>query len=603
LKILKKVRILSIRQPIICVLGHIDHGKTSLLDKIRSTSVASREAGLITQHIGASFLPVSVISQICGSLIQKTGFQLTNIAGLLLIDTPGHAAFINLRRRGGAVSDIAVLVVDINQGFQEQTFESLRILRERKTPFLIAANKIDKVPGWKFYETSFLESFKKQSPSVQEELDKRIYDMMGILSEEGLISDRFDRVSNFTTTVAIVPTSAKTGEGIPELLMVLSGLTIQFLQQRLKISKGAGKGVVLEVKEEPGLGYTIDMILYDGVIKKGDTIIVGGLDQTVQTKIRALFLPKPLDEIRDPRERFSSINSVSAAAGIKIAAPNLEHAIAGGPVLVANTPFQQEEAIKSIDAEIKSIRIDTDSSGIILKTDTLGSLEAIVDYLRREKIKIRKADVGYVSKRDIVDAAIVKENDPLSGVILAFNTKILPDAAEEASRQDITIYQNNIIYGLIDEYVAWFRQRSEELKSGELDKIIKPGKIEFLPQYIFHRSNPAVIGVRVLTGSIQPKTSLIDTTGKIIGAINQIQDKGESLPRATRGQEIAVSIKGAVVGRTIKEEPNQIFYVNLPEFHFKLLKTKFKDELTEEDKETLEELAKIKRQEKKFWGI
>lgn len=597
------MRILSIRQPIICVLGHIDHGKTSLLDKIRSTSVASREAGLITQHIGASFLPVGVISQICGSLIQKTGFQLKNIDGLLLIDTPGHAAFINLRRRGGAVSDLAVLVVDINQGFQEQTFESLRILRERKTPFLIAANKIDMVPGWKFYETSFLESFKKQPPSVQEELDKRIYEMMGILSEEGLISDRFDRVNNFTTTIAIVPTSAKTGEGIPELLMVLSGLTIQFLQQRLKISKGAGKGVVLEVKEEPGLGYTIDVILYDGVIKKNDTIIVGGLDQTVQTKIRALLLPKPLDEIRDPREKFSSINSVSAAAGIKIAAPNLEHAIAGGPVLVANSPLQQEEAIKTIDAEIKSIRIDTDSSGIILKTDTLGSLEAIVDYLRREKIKIRKADVGYVSKRDVVDAAIVKDTDPLSGVILAFNTKILPDAAEEASRQDITIYQNNIIYGLIDEYVTWFKQRSEELKSGELDKIMKSGKVEFLPQFIFHRSNPAVIGVRVLTGSIKPKASLIDATGKVIGVINQIQDKGESLPRAIRGQEIAISIKGAVVGRTIKEEPNQVFYVNLPEFDFKLLKTKFKDELTTEDKDTLEELAKIKRQEKKFWGI
>ena len=594
---------MSIRQPIICVLGHIDHGKTSLLDKIRSTSVASREAGLITQHIGASFLPVGVISQICGSLIQKTGFQLKNIDGLLLIDTPGHAAFINLRRRGGAVSDLAVLVVDINQGFQEQTFESLRILRERKTPFLIAANKIDMVPGWKFYETSFLESFKKQPPSVQEELDKRIYEMMGILSEEGLISDRFDRVNNFTTTIAIVPTSAKTGEGIPELLMVLSGLTIQFLQQRLKISKGAGKGVVLEVKEEPGLGYTIDVILYDGVIKKNDTIIVGGLDQTVQTKIRALLLPKPLDEIRDPREKFSSINSVSAAAGIKIAAPNLEHAIAGGPVLVANSPLQQEEAIKTIDAEIKSIRIDTDSSGIILKTDTLGSLEAIVDYLRREKIKIRKADVGYVSKRDVVDAAIVKDTDPLSGVILAFNTKILPDAAEEASRQDITIYQNNIIYGLIDEYVTWFKQRSEELKSGELDKIMKSGKVEFLPQFIFHRSNPAVIGVRVLTGSIKPKASLIDATGKVIGVINQIQDKGESLPRAIRGQEIAISIKGAVVGRTIKEEPNQVFYVNLPEFDFKLLKTKFKDELTTEDKDTLEELAKIKRQEKKFWGI
>jgi len=594
---------MSVRQPIICVLGHIDHGKTSLLDKIRSTSVADREAGLITQHIGASFLPVEVINQICGALIQRTGFQLKNIEGLLLIDTPGHAAFINLRRRGGAVSDIAILVVDVSQGFQEQTFESLRILRERKTPFLIAANKIDLVPGWKFYDTSFLESFKKQAPSVQDELDKRIYDLMGILSEEGINAERFDRVQNFTTTVAIVPTSAKTGEGIPELLMVLSGLTTQYLQQRLKTSKGAGKGVVLEVKEEPGLGYTIDMILYDGVIKKGDTIIVGGLTHSIQTKIRALLLPKPLDEMRDPREKFSSVAKISAAAGIKIAAPNLEDAIAGGPVFVANSPEQQEKAIQAIESELKSIRIDTDSSGIILKADTLGSLEALVDNLRKENIRIRKADVGYVSKRDVVDATIVKESDPLSGVILAFNTKILPDAREEAMQQDIAIYENNIIYGLIDEYVTWYKQKSEELKSGELQKIIKPGKILFLPQFIFHRSNPAVIGVRVIAGSIHPKESLIDATGKIIGIINQIQDKGEALPQAVKDQEIAVSIKNAVVGRTIKETENEVFYVNIPENDFKLLKTKYKDELTESDIETLEELAKIKRQEKKFWGV
>ena len=603
MKILEKVRILSVRQPIICVLGHIDHGKTSLLDKIRSTSVASREAGLITQHIGASFLPVEVINQICGSLIQKTGFQLKNIEGLLLIDTPGHAAFINLRRRGGAVSDIAILVIDLNQGFQEQTFESLRILRERKTPFLIAANKIDMVPGWKFYDTSFLESFKKQASSVQDEFDRRIYDLMGILSEEGIMADRFDRVDNFTTTVAIVPTSAKTGEGIPELLMVLSGLTTQYLQQRLKISKGAGKGVVLEVKEEPGLGHTIDMILYDGIIKKGDTIIVGGLTHSIQTKIRALLLPKPLDEMRDPREKFSSVAKISAAAGIKIAAPDLADAIAGGPVFVANSPEQQEKAIQAIDSELKSIRIDTDSSGIILKADTLGSLEALVDNLRKEKIKIRKADVGYVSKRDVFDAAIVKESDPLSGVILAFNTKILPDAKEEAIQQDITIYENNIIYGLIDDYVAWYKQKTEELKSGELGKIMKPGKILFLPQFIFRRSNPAVIGVRVLTGLIKPKQTLIDATGKIIGIINQIQDKGESLAQAIKDQEVAVSIRNAVVGRSIKETENEIYYVNLPENDFKLLKSKYKDELTEADIETLEELAKIKRQVKKFWGI
>ena len=221
---------MSIRQPIVSVLGHIDHGKTSILDKIRGTGVQKRESAGITQHIGASFLPVETIMEICGPLIEKVGAkQLENIKGLLVIDTPGHSAFINLRRRGGAVSDIAILVIDINEGFQEQTWESLRILRERKTPFLIAANKIDRIPGWKFHDPSFLVSIKKQVSGVQDLVDERLYEIVGELSEEGFLTERFDRVTDFTKNIAIVPTSAKTGEGIPELLMVLSGLTSQYL--------------------------------------------------------------------------------------------------------------------------------------------------------------------------------------------------------------------------------------------------------------------------------------------------------------------------------------------------------------------------------------
>ncbi|MFX1296528.1 MAG: translation initiation factor IF-2 [Promethearchaeota archaeon] len=594
---------MSIRQPIVSVLGHIDHGKTSILDKIRGTGVQKREAAGITQHIGASFLPVETINAICGPLIQKTGIRLENIKGILVIDTPGHSAFVNLRRRGGAVSDIAILVIAANEGFQEQTFESLRILRERKTPFLIAANKIDRIPGWKYLDPFFLESYKKQPIVIQSALDERIYEIVGTLSEEGFLSERFDRVDDFTKNIAIVPTSAKTGEGIPELLMVLSGLTSQYLQQRLKTTKGAGKGVVLEVKEEPGLGITIDTILYDGVLKKGDNIIVGGLTNYIKTKIRAILLPKPLDEIRDPREKFSSIQKVSAAAGIKIVGPDLEDAIAGGSVLVANTPQQQENAIIEIESEMKSIRIDTDTSGIILKADTLGSLEALVDFLKKEKIQIRKADVGYISKRDVIEAAIVKETDPLSAVILAFHTKILPDAKEEAFDQDIKVFESDVIYRLIENYLEWLKEKEDEFKHVEFDKIVKPGKILFLPQFIFRRSDPAVIGVRVLAGTIHPKTSIINKEGKIIGRIQQLQDKSESIPRATKNQEIAASIKGGVVGRNIKEIKDEIFYVNIPERDFKLLKSKFKGELTADDKEILEEFVKIKRQEKKFWGL
>ena len=310
-----------------------------------------------------------------------------------------------------------------------------------------------------------------------------------------------------------------------------------------------------------------------------------------------------MDEIRDPREKFSSIQKVSAAAGIKIAAPNLEDAVAGGPVLVVNTPQEQEEAIATIKSEIQSIRIDTDSSGIILKADTLGSLEALIDFLKEEKVQIRKADVGSISKRDITEATIVKETDPLSAVILAFHTKILPDAKEEAFNQEILIFENDVIYRLIEEYLDWVKEKEDEFKTIEYDKVKHPSKILFLPQYIFRRSDPAVIGIRVLGGTIRPKTQLINKNGKIIGVIRQIQDKSETIARATKNQEVAISIAGGVVGRNIKETKDEFFYINIPEKDFKLIKQKFKKELTLDDKEILEEFVKIKRKDKKFWGL
>ena len=319
----------KLRSPIVTVIGHIDHGKTSLLDKMRGTAVQDREAAGITQHIGASFFPTETIRQICGPLLDSVKTGLT-IDGLLFIDTPGHEAYLNLRKRGGAIADIAILVIVINEGLMTQSYESLNILKSGKTPFLIAANKLDKVPGWRnASDPSLFKSLKNQSTT---ELDRRIYEIVGSLSANGFQSERFDRVTDFTKNIAIVPTSAKTGEGIPELLTVLSGLTQQYMQDRLQVSTGPAKGAILEVREETGLGLTLDTIIYEGILKKTDTIVVGGLDKVIEAKIRALLQPKELDEIRDPKEKFTHVSEVHAAAGVKIVAPDIEGVVAGAPV-------------------------------------------------------------------------------------------------------------------------------------------------------------------------------------------------------------------------------------------------------------------------------
>ncbi len=590
----------NLRQPIVTVLGHIDSGKTSILDKIRGTAVQKREAGGITQHIGASYFPKEVIEEICGKLLPPNSLK---IPGLLVIDTPGHEAFMNLRKRGGGVADIAILVVDLNKGFEVQTRESIRILKERKTPFLVAANKVDRVPGWvPNKDPSIIKNIELQAPHVQDEITRLIYEIVGDLSFENFEAERYDKIKNFAKNVAIIPVSAVTGEGIPEIVLVLAGLSQQYLQPRLKASKGEAKGTVLEVKEETGLGTTIDVIIYEGILKKNDTLVIGSLGEPIETKIKALLYPKPLDEIRDPREKFTKVNKIIAASGVKISAPNLEGVIAGAPIRAVNDPMKIENAKNEIKSELGQFRIETDKEGIILKVDTLGSLEAIVEFIRNEEIPIRIADVGPVSKRDVFEALTVKEKNPIQAVILSFNNKILPDAKEEAATQEITIMENKIIYRLVDGYKEWAFNLKEKIKSIQLKDVKQPVKLELLPGCIFRRSNPAIVGVKILCGVLKTNVNLISTEdGTYIGRVMQIQDKGKNIKEASANNEVAISIRGAVVGRGINE--GDVLLGDFSEHDYKILNSKFKDELTSCQVEILDEMAKLKRKEKSYWGM
>jgi len=582
------------------VLGHIDTGKTLLLDKIRRSSVQAREAGGITQHIGASFFPVETLTELCGPILERLKGEV-QIPGLLVIDTPGHEAFANLRKRGGGVADIAILVIDVLKGFEAQTHECVEILKARKTPFLVVANKIDRVPGWiSKTDQPFLVSYQNQGSYVRQDLDERLYTIIGTFSTLGFRSDRFDRIADFTKTIAIVPVSAKTGEGIPELLTVLIGLTQQYLQAQLVVTEGPAKGTVLEVKEEPGLGVTVSAIIYDGVLQKGDTIVVGGKEMPIVTKIRAVLLPKPLDEIRDPRDKFSSVDAVSSAAGVKIAAPDLDDALAGAPLYVVSSKERLDEFVKLVSEEVEKLRITTDIDGVVLKTDALGSLEAIAEILKRENIPIRLADVGDVSKRDITEASVVKEREPFYGVLLAFNVKILPDAQEEAKNRRVQIFQRNIIYHLIDDYTQWLKSEQEMRLLKEFDRLLKPAKMKLLPGYVFRRAKPAIVGVEILAGQIKPKVPIVDENGRDLGEIMQIQDKGKAISEAKTGMQVAISMEKPVVGRHISE--GDVIYAKVPEPHAKTLLTRFQTHLSSEELDALNELVNIMRRKTPFWA-
>ena len=590
---------MKIRSPIVSVLGHVDHGKTTLLDYIRGSTIADREAGGITQHIGATEIPNDTIEEICGNFISRLTIK-DLIPGLFFIDTPGHAAFTSLRKRGGALADLAVLIVDINDGFKPQTYEALNILKMYKTPFIVVANKIDMLFGWESHEgASFKESFSKQATSVQQNLDTKVYEIVGTLHKEGFQSERFDRVSNFASQISIIPISARSGEGIIEVLAMLLGLAQEYLTEQLEINEDApAKGTVLEIKEEVGLGLTIDSIIYDGVLRTNDEIaLMTSSNEVLTTKIRSILRPLPLEEMRDSKKKFQKFDEVVAAAGIKIAAPNLDDVVSGSPLRVLSDNENVEEEILK---EIEDITISTEDEGILVKADTLGSLEAIVKLLRELEIPIREADIGDVNRRDIINSKIALNENDAHGAIIAFNVGVNANSIDDLESSEVKLFEGDVIYQIIEDYEAWIDEIEQAKKKAFYDAIIKPAKFMSLPKLVFRQSKPAIIGIESISGTIKQGQTLINKNGEYVGVIVSMEDKGETLPSIPRGQRVAMAIKDAIVGKHFDEGDE--LYVDVPEKHYKFIEREFKDKLTEDEFETLYEFIEIKRKQDPDWG-
>lgn len=590
----------SLREPIVVVLGHVDHGKTSLLDKMRGTVVAAREAGGITQQIGASLFPLDAVVDTCRALLGEVKVEL-KIPGILFIDTPGHAAFANMRRRGGSVADLAILVIDVTKGVQEQTIESVRLLKSRKTPFVVALSKIDLIPGWRTVEGAPIsKALANQSGAVIDELEKRIYLLAGELSQYGFQADLYTRIKSFAKTLAIVPVSAKSGEGIPDLLMLILGLAQVYLRNRLAFREDGCEGVVLEIVEEEGMGATVNAVISNGVLRVGDRITLLGKDGPFLARVRALMMPKPLDEMRDPRDRFKMIEEVAASAGVKIVAEGLEKAFPGSPIYGLRGEEDVQEVFERLTADIGEFRLSTDKIGVVVKADSLGALESLVAYLHERGLSVRLADIGEVSKRDVMEASIVREKDEFLGVILAYNVDVPRNIEIEAANRGVKIFRNPVLFRLIEEYVDWVEKTRSERERAEFEKLVKPGKIRLIEGMVFRRSNPAIVGVEVIGGLITPRINLMNEEGKIVGTIMQIQDMGKAIPAATAGMKVAISMKEPTIGRHIKE--NEVLYVAIPESDARLLSSVFINKLDEQSRKILEEVLNINRRINPLWA-
>jgi len=563
---------MTIRQPIITIAGHVDHGKTTILDSFRGTSLQRAEAGGITQKISFTKYPIEQIKCSC-PLIEKSKVKL-EIPGFLFIDTPGHAAFTHLRKRGGSLADLAIVVVAIKEGIQPQTAEVLQILKNNNVPFVIALNKIDSISGWT-KRGELKESIESQAMNVSQEFQEALLTFQGSLREHGFDS-LFYEITDYTKQVAIVPCSARTKEGISELLFMLCGLCQRFLKERLKVGNDA-KGIILEVKKEKNAEY-IESILYDGELKENDMIAIATFNDVITSKIRAI------EEIQPLSLKYSPIKKAHAATGIRLNLTNKEGILAG-------MPFQKiHNNLDKIKAEFKkeiSEVIHLDKEGIIIKADSLGSLEALITLLRQENIQIIKAGIGPINKTDIINAKANLELNPLNAMILGFNVKL----EDDTEKRHVKILTNDVVYKLIEDLKLYRKNKQAEIEKEKLLGLATICKLQILPEFVFRNSNPAIFGVRVLAGKLKIGIPMMDEKGEEVARVKSIQHEKAAVQQATEDQELALALPGVAFDRRLKEV--KYLYAYISDKQFKDFK-KNKELLSANELKVLQEIAVMK---------
>ena len=581
----------NIRQPIVTVCGHVDHGKTSILDHFRGSALQEMEAGGITQKISFTIYPIEQVKKTF-PLISRKGIKL-EIPGFLFIDTPGHAAFTNLRKRGGSLADLAILVIDVNEGIKPQTAEVIQILKFNKTPFLIALNKIDNISSWRTNKNPDIDlqrNIESQPINVKSLFDERYMTIAGALNSYGFEADLFYNIDDFTKKIAMIPCSARTGEGISELMMMVCGLSQKYFKEKLKLGEEA-KGVVLEVKKEKSNDY-VEAILYDGELKKNDEIAVANIEgNPIITKVRAI------EEIQPLSIKFKPKNNVRAATGIRMTFSERVDILPGMPFLAYKG---DREKIKEVFKKELTENIKTDKKGIIAKADSLGSLEALLVLLRQSNIPVLKAGIGDINKTDFSNAKANLEIDELDAIILGFNVSTNEDAKELLSgNSQIKVLTEEVVYKLIENLVKFRTEKKMEIEKKKLMELATLCKLRILSQYVFRNTKPAIFGVKVEAGKLTPTTNFMNTNGEDVGRIKNIQLEKESVQEATENMEVAISMPGVNFERQLKDQ--EVLYSDIGERQFRAFK-KNKDLLSSAEMKILQEIAEIKRKKKEDWG-
>ncbi|CAM9102567.1 unnamed protein product [Choristocarpus tenellus] len=594
----------NLRSPIVCIMGHVDTGKTKLLDKIRQTSVQEGEAGGITQQIGATFFAKETLCDKVAELNKTEGVQI-KLPGMLVIDTPGHESFTNLRSRGSSLCDMAILVVDLMHGLEPQTIESLNLLRSKRTPFVIALNKVDRCYAWKgVNDAPARQSLERQDPNTMAEFEDRASRIRTEVMEKGLNTELYWENDDPLHTVSMVPTSAITGEGIPDLLLWLVRLTQERLTEKIMFMPNLLQCTVLEVKAIEGLGMTVDVIIVNGQLKEGDTMVVCTLDGPVVTTIRALLTPPPSRELRVKSE-YIHHKSIYGAIGVKICAQGIDKAVAGTPIMVVGPEDNEEDIKEEVMRDFTNLmKMDVESKGVMVQASTLGALEALMQFLRKEcdpPIPVSAVGIGSVFKKDVMRASIMLEKGtPEFATILAFDVKIDSDARNYAEETGVRIFTADIIYHLFDQFTAHMAALTEERRQNAVNTAVFPCICKIMANNIFNMKDPIILGLEVIEGTLRVGTPLCIPAldGMSVGRVTSIEQNHREVQKIAKGASGAVRIDDAHGGSTLQygrhfTAASGSLYSTITRESINSLRENFRGEVSKDDLKLLMQLKKV----------
>lgn len=578
---------IMLRAPILCVLAHADVGKTTLLDCIRGTHVQSKEAKGITQQVGSTFIPRECLP------------ANVELQGLLVMDTPGHESFFHMRARGTSLCDMGILLIDIMHGLERQTLECLNMLKKKKTPFVVALNKVDRLYEWKPYpDHTFQSCLKNQSPMTQDHFDRQWARIKVELAKQCINSELYYENKDIKSVVSVVPTSGVTRDGVSDLLAWISRLAEKRMRHLLEFREDVVECSVFEVKSLEGYGYTIDVILKNGTLKVGDPLVLCGLQGPIVTNIRCILLPPPMHDQR-VKTCYSPQTEVRGTASVKLVADNLDHVVPG------TTLYRSEanpELLQTVQGNLETTlsHVDRSGKGVYLQSSSLGSLEALLSLLQDQKVPIHGMNIGPVAKRDVMRAATMVQVDPQYAALLAFDVKVSSEAQDVAKEMKVEIFSSPVVFELVELFVkhlTLFREKEKEIKGSQA---VFPVILKILPEHVFRKSNPIILGVSVEEGTLFNGTLLCVISGgqkQILGRVESMEHNNQAVVEAKAGDQICVKIQ------PIANQPNVIYgrqfsasdllYSSLTRESIDALKAYFKEQVSDEEWQLVIRLKKI----------